>query len=82
MWQFTEIAEWFEDKRAQSDAISIGHPTGLEYACHEHIAAAQALVSRSAAEAQTELRAHFGAPPAAPSSRHERTSWWQRLFGR
>jgi hypothetical protein len=69
----------FADYQSASSA-SLGHPTGLEYACYEHIAAAKALVSKNAAEAQAELRAHFGAPPVVSSNQPERASWWQRLF--
>lgn len=69
----------FADYQA-AGSVSLGHPTGLEYACHEHVAAAKALASKSAAEAQIELRAHFGPPPAMSPNQPERMSWWQRLF--
>lgn len=69
----------FADYQSASSA-SLDHPAGLEYACHEHVAAAKALASKSAAEAQTELRAHFGAPPVVSSHQPARASWWQRLF--
>ena len=61
-------------------ATSIGHPAGLEYACHEHVAAAKALASTSAAEALTKLRAQFGAPPPVSLHQPVGASWWQRLF--
>ena len=59
----------------------LGHPEGLEYYCDEHLAAAQALTSRSSKEALIELQKQFGCFPIPRLIQPlPCRSWWRRLI--
>ena len=60
----------------RSERVAPSHPPGMEYLCHEHIHAAEALTSKRSADATKELRAQFGLPPdLRPTSRPLRPAW-------
>lgn len=66
------------------DAGALGHPTGLEYYCDEHVEAARRLDSYTAAQALETLRGQFGdslTPAGAPQVLDKR-SLWRKLMGK
>lgn len=61
---------------------SLDHPEGLEYLCDEHLAAAQALASKSSHEALADLQRQFGTTFASHQTKaRQPQSWWRRLIG-
>lgn len=74
---WVQFAEYVE---ASTD--SLDHPKGLEYLCDEHLAAGQALISKSSQEALAELQRQFGTTFAPhPANARQPQSWWRRLIG-